>query len=447
MGARSKSKQKARAHPGGRAGHARSVLDAAPETRRAVYAAIHVGVTAHRDRDAGSFETALDDLTTAPADLTDASLAEITGHVLGAIWQRGWQPADVVRTVEQSLTPPHGRWLIDQIAMQHSAYPVMKIHDRWSAQLAVLGAAVWWPGDTEHPGLWAARERLDRGSVLRTALEVLGEINYLPDLPLLITPPGQARSGSLRASPDARVADRRMLDKVRGLLAKAESTQYPAEAESYSAKAQELMARHTIDHALLAGQDDDPDKPVGVRIAIGNPYAAAKALLLQVVAEANRCRSVWTSEIGFTTLFGFPADVEVAEMMFTSLLVQGSAAMVREGSGKAAEVFKRDGARRGDGRRITEAPARTRDFRESFLQAYASRIGDRLRDVMERASADAAGEDARLLPVLLSRETAVEERVREVFPASSKGTIRIRDEHGWMSGLAAAERVALSPPR
>jgi hypothetical protein len=46
--------------------------------------------------------------------------------------------------------------------------------------------------------------------------------------------------------------DRRMLDRVRALLAKAESTEFPKEAEALSARAQELMARHRIDRALLA---------------------------------------------------------------------------------------------------------------------------------------------------------------------------------------------------
>ena len=43
------------------------------------------------------------------------------------------------------------------------------------------------------------------------------------------------------------------LDTVRKLLAKADGAATPAEAEVYTAKAIELMARHGIDEALLAG--------------------------------------------------------------------------------------------------------------------------------------------------------------------------------------------------
>jgi len=108
--------------------------------------------------------------------------------------------------------------------------------------------------------------------------------------------PGTARRGSLApnqigdASPD-----RRMLDKVRALLAKAESIEYAEEAESLSAKAEELMARHRIDYALLAADAGTRDAPVGVRVTIDNPYEDPKATLLERVAEANGCRAAFSN--------------------------------------------------------------------------------------------------------------------------------------------------------
>ena len=104
-----------------------------------------------------------------------------------------------------------------------------------------------------------------------------------------------------------------MLDRVRALLAKAESSQFPQEAEAFTAKAQELMARHSIDAALLAGAGSGGDVPEGVRLGTDKPYDEAKALLIQQVAEANRCRSVWSDDLGFATVLGFPADLEAVE--------------------------------------------------------------------------------------------------------------------------------------
>ena len=426
----SKKKTKKRPPVRQRPGHATST-PVSGDARTVVFGIIHKALNAFRDRDAPAFERQLDLLTMSPGDVVDASIGEITFHILASNWKHGWQPFDVVREIERQLGKPHRRWAIDMIAAEMGDYPRAKIHDRWQGQLADLGAEVWWNSNAEHMRLWTAREALDRSLALRCAVEVMAVINYNRSLPLLMPPPGEARSGSLLASARAQTADRRMLDKVRALLAKAESTGFAEEADAYSAKAQELMARYSIDHALLAGQDDDPDQPVGVRITIDNPYADAKSYLLQMVAEANMCRSVWADYLGCSTVFGFPSDIEIVDILFTSLLVQGSAAMVREGSGTQP-----GGSRR------------TRSFRQSFLHAYAVRIGERLRAVSTDASAAAARDDERLLPVLASREQAVNERMRAAFPTSTTSSIRISSEHGWTSGTAAADRASLhqQPP-
>ncbi|MGH3566379.1 MAG: DUF2786 domain-containing protein, partial [Pseudonocardia sp.] len=56
------------------------------------------------------------------------------------------------------------------------------------------------------------------------------------------------------------------LDTVRKLLAKAEGAATQAEAETYTAKAMELMARHGIDSALLAAATPNSDEIGAVRI-------------------------------------------------------------------------------------------------------------------------------------------------------------------------------------
>ena len=40
------------------------------------------------------------------------------------------------------------------------------------------------------------------------------------------------------------------LATIRGLLAKAEATEFAAEAEAFTAKASELMARYSLDEAM-----------------------------------------------------------------------------------------------------------------------------------------------------------------------------------------------------
>jgi hypothetical protein len=84
-----------------------------------------------------------------------------------------------------------------------------------------------------------------------------------------------------------------MFDKVRKLLAKAESPACPpAEAEALTAKATELIAKYGIDSALLVADHPEADRVQDRAVRIHPPYASEKARLLQVVAKGMRCRAV-----------------------------------------------------------------------------------------------------------------------------------------------------------
>ena len=222
-----------------------------------------------------------------------------------------------------------------------------------------------------------------------------------------------------------------MLGRIRALLAKAESTEFPDEAEALSARAQELMARHSIDQALVDAGSGQRDEPEGCRLPVDNPYEAPKALLVDVVATANRCRAVWHRKLGFSTVYGFAADLGAVELLYTSLLVQATTAMVHAGA-----------------RRDAYGRSRTRSFRSSFLAAYAQRIGERLRatadEVTTQAAAEPAGRD--LLPVLAARHQAVDRAVDAMFPELEERKVAGgRDYEGWISGRAAADLASLRP--
>ena len=275
---------------------------------------------------------------------------------------------------------------------------------------------------------WASQQRLAVVDALACAVEVLALLLSLPPLPRLGPSTGTAR----RPSPSS--ADHRMLEKVRALLGKAESTTFPEEAEALSSKAQELMARHAIDAAMVgagagsaAGGAVD-DGPTGMRLPVDDPYASAKYILLSEVASANRCRAVWSKGLGFSTVLGFESDLMFVEILYTSLLVQATSAMVAAG----AQVDR-------SGR------SRTRSFRQAFLLAYATRIGHRLKDA-EAASRAAAAETygEALLPVLGDRTAAVEAASAAAFPGAISRSVSISNAAGWAAGAAAADLASLS---
>jgi hypothetical protein len=367
----------------------------------------------------------------------DSVLTTIAQRELSGVWTRGWQPVDVARAARRDYGPRHGRVAVDVIAAEVRRYAAATVDERWEAQLRELDATVWWPRDDEYLSALGEREGLARPEVIRCLLEVLHLLGTCPQIQVLCPPPGRARRGALGVSgADGRTADPRQLDRVRALLAKAESTSFPEEAEAYTAKAQELMARHSIDHALLSVDIDAGDAPVGRRIGIDNPYEAAKALLLDAVAGANRCRAIWSASFGFVTVLGFVADVDAVELLFTSLLVQATTAMTRAGS-----------------RRDAHGRSTTRSFRQAFLTAYAQRIGERLaaatKQATEQAGRDLAGQPGadRLLPVLAGRGSAVGAMADELFPDLVGRPVAATNRDGWASGRAAADRAQLTTCR
>jgi hypothetical protein len=54
------------------------------------------------------------------------------------------------------------------------------------------------------------------------------------------------------------------------------------------------------------------------------PYAGAKPRLAQEVARTNRCRAVWSEKLGFITVIGADTDLDLVELLSTSLLLQAN---------------------------------------------------------------------------------------------------------------------------
>ncbi|MER5641704.1 DUF2786 domain-containing protein [Kitasatospora sp. NPDC002227] len=341
-------------------------------------------------------------------------------RAVGRAWTGGWRPADLVRVVRRELGAVHLALAVDLIAAEGRRHPAATLDRRWQEQLRELAVEVWWPADEAYLTEFAARHRLDRFALATAALELLRAWGLLPP----VTPVGPA-PGAAPARPAGPVAgEPRMLSRIRALLAKAESTEYPEEAEALSAKAQQLMAQHSIDEALLAVGKPSADTPAALRIGVDNPYESPKAMLLDAVAGANRCQVVWAKEFGFCTIVGFDGDLDGVELLYTSLLVQATAAMNRAGS-----------------RQHLDGASRTKAFRQSFLIAYAARIRERLAAATEEATR--ATDDDRLLPALAARDAAVRQTIGRMFPKVTSQRVRISDGEGWHAGRAAADRADL----
>lgn len=356
--------------------------------------------------------------------LVSTAAATALSRVLQSLWRGGWLPIDVVEVVRRRLDSAARILVVDAIAADTVQHAPSTVHERWAAQISQLDATVWWDGDRPHLMQWAERSDIGIEEALRCVITLLAGMMTLPRLPRILLPPGAAR----RAKVSTAVVDHKVLARVRGLLAKAESTEFPEEAEALSAKAQELMNRYAFDRALVDADSHKQQVATSIRLWLDNPYVEAKSHLVAAIAEANRCRSVFYPRIGFVALVGEELDLEITELLTTSLLVQATQAMVAEG------------------RDITSTgTSRTRSFRQSFLVSYAARIGERLKEAAGKVHNPA--EDERLLPVLADRSRIVEETFRQMFGETVERSTSVTNGAGWHAGRVAADRADLGARR
>lgn len=239
----------------------------------------------------------------------------------------------------------------------------------------------------------------------------------------------------------------RILAKVRALLAKAESTEYPEESAVYTAKAQELIARHAIDLALIEARQGRG--VIATRlIEIPKPYPKEKFILLGGIARANNARAILGIERDtldrlvadrsffdfdgrLASVVGYESDLDAIELLFTSLLVQAVNEMLAHGS------------------QITEwGENRTRSFRRSFLYQFGWTVRERLEEVRDQTRTEATDRHGdSVLPVLANREDAVLAEVDRRFPGTSPLRTSVTNADGVIAGDFAGRRADIGSTR
>jgi hypothetical protein len=167
------------------------------------------------------------------------------------------------------------------------------------------------------------------------------------------------------------------LEQVRGLLAKAERTDNHHERDAYTAKAQQLISAHGIDAALLDAERADKSTVNYREIKCYAPYANDRTALLNGVYKAMGCEVILMCKAkgdlpAVVRVYGFDADLDRAEIIYTSLLVQAM-------RGMNAEV----GNRGGEHHRTVAAN------RRSWFLGFTSVVVRRVREAEQAAKNDA----------------------------------------------------------
>lgn len=228
---------------------------------------------------------------------------------------------------------------------------------------------------------------------------------------------------------------------IQKLLSRAEATEFESERDSCLAKVAELMARHSIEEALVRSRMAEPSavSPTERLMVVPSPYAARKVSLFGAVGEHAGCTVIdlGNDDTGVRRVgaVGFPADLDRMEVLVTSLLVQLTRSMLSAPG------------------RPNKSAGATAAWRRSFVTGFIWRVAERLRDANKTEATDAQSRAAEGVPcqsepsvalALVERQDAVDEEVSRRYPY-----LRTRRMDGGSSrdghhaGRAAGDRAGL----
>lgn len=223
------------------------------------------------------------------------------------------------------------------------------------------------------------------------------------------------------------MTDDRILRRIRALLTKAESTEYPEEAAAFMEKVADLVAEHRIDEALIWSKER-VGTPIQKEIVVAAPYVARKRLLVSGVASALGCEAIAGlphPEGERIAVIGFSSDVEHVEVLVASLFMQMTGALLEAEAATPG----------------MQRTARTA-WRRSFITAYASRVTSRLREAFTTKAQETAVEESSVALVLADRNQEVKQEVQRRFPRLRSINVgESTSAAGIRSGRAAGDRA------
>jgi hypothetical protein len=193
------------------------------------------------------------------------------------------------------------------------------------------------------------------------------------------------------------------------------------------------MARYGIDRALLAAAKPETDHPADRVITIANPWARVQAHLLCGLGSAMRCQCVVVTGGGPGArihMFGFASDLERADVLYTSLLVQ-------MWQGLAATP-------------VPTWTASPRAWRRSWLLGFATAVISRVRAAEQQAATEAAGPSGPSGPgtavVLADRQQIIRHRTAQAYPRTRSARVTYSGS-GYGTGYAKGQQADLGAGR
>lgn len=226
-----------------------------------------------------------------------------------------------------------------------------------------------------------------------------------------------------------------VINKIRGLLAKAESTEYEAEAEALLDKATSLMASHRVSEAMLAEAGKAAEDPMVVQKVTIGTWTVSKTHLLINIGQAFGChttRESWGNKKALQVI-GHQSDVETVVALMTHLEIQLDRALLAQ-----------KGWDKGDTRRV----------RANFARAWCLRVAERVEEhyatAVKEAVQDQGGSSSSVALVLRDRSLETDDFFEETQgykPRYRTSNLNLTDRSAFGAGRAAGNRADIGAGR
>ena len=221
-----------------------------------------------------------------------------------------------------------------------------------------------------------------------------------------------------------------VIERVEKLLAKAESSEFEAERDAFTTKAQEMMTEHAISEAMLRNGADATDMVIRkLDVDMSNlTYAISRGGMLRKIAEANNGFVIGIPKGGGKAgyirmeVWGTPFALECIETLWNSLNSQ----LDRELANTQVPSYEHG-----------------KTFRNNFIIGFADRVGYRLRAARDETVRNDTRAGTSL--VLVNQAEKVEGHARDQYNNLRSTTRYVNDSgSGRSMGSEAGSRASLS---